>query len=189
MKSFAAITLSLMLSASALGQQALFDVNDLTSPQQNPDGTVTFRILAPKAITVEVTGDFLPKKVVNTPQGSQEFDGIASRLLIGHIIFCCRFGIIMVMCNTVLNDFYSFIKSCFSSLSHDHCSSCSGSFQLLMTIIHLYPVAEWGNRLKLVFFTNITQGSLPGKIISYSLLFELFRVVMFFIAEKCTLPS
>lgn len=78
MKSFAAITLSLMLSASALGQQALFDVNDLTSPQQNPDGTVTFRILAPKAITVEVTGDFLPKMVVNTPQGSQEFDGIAS---------------------------------------------------------------------------------------------------------------
>ena len=40
-------------------QQALFDVNNLTSPEQNADGSVTFRLYAPKAVTVEVEGDFL----------------------------------------------------------------------------------------------------------------------------------
>ena len=40
-------------------QQALFDVNNLTSPEQNADGSVTFRLYAPKAVSVEVEGDFL----------------------------------------------------------------------------------------------------------------------------------
>ena len=39
-------------------QQALFDVNNLTSPEMNADGSVTFRLYAPKAVTVEVEGDF-----------------------------------------------------------------------------------------------------------------------------------
>lgn len=57
-------------------QQALFDVNNLTSPEQNSDGTVTFRLYAPKAVKVELTGDFLPKQMVDTPRGKQEADGV-----------------------------------------------------------------------------------------------------------------
>ena len=54
------ITLAVLLSTVTWAQQALFDVNNLTSPEVNADGTVTFRLFAPKAVTVEVTGDFLP---------------------------------------------------------------------------------------------------------------------------------
>ena len=51
---------TLMLCAmSSLAQEAIFNRNDLTSPEVNADGTVTFRLYAPKAITVEVQGDFL----------------------------------------------------------------------------------------------------------------------------------
>jgi len=39
-------------------QQALFDVNNLTSPEVKADGSVTFRLFAPKAVTVQVEGDF-----------------------------------------------------------------------------------------------------------------------------------
>lgn len=79
MKRFAFIsTLLVIFSSISFAQQALFDVNNLTSPEQNADGTVTFRLYAPKAVTVEVTGDFLPKKVIETPQGKHEADGVAA---------------------------------------------------------------------------------------------------------------
>jgi len=51
-----------MISMSAWAQQALFDNTHLTSPEINADGSVTFRLYAPKAVTVEVEGDFLPTK-------------------------------------------------------------------------------------------------------------------------------
>jgi len=54
------ILVAVMMSIlPAVGQQAIFDRNDLTSPEVNADGTVTFRLYNPKAITVQVTGDFL----------------------------------------------------------------------------------------------------------------------------------
>ena len=52
-----------ILSVSAMAQQALFNTQDLTSPEVNSDGTVTFRLSAPKASKVELTGDFLPHNV------------------------------------------------------------------------------------------------------------------------------
>ena len=52
---------ALLAVATAFAQQALFDQNNITSPEQHADGTVTFRLYAPKAVTVEVTGDFLPE--------------------------------------------------------------------------------------------------------------------------------
>ena len=56
------ISLTLLLAAATtMAQQALFDQNNLTSPEVRADGTVTFRLFAPKAVTVEVTGDFLPE--------------------------------------------------------------------------------------------------------------------------------
>lgn len=77
MKTLLTLALTLALSVSAVGQQALFNNQDLTSPETNADGTVTFRLYAPKAVRVEVTGDFLPKTKVQTPFGIQEQDGIA----------------------------------------------------------------------------------------------------------------
>ena len=52
--------LSMALSANA--QQALWSGPAPESPVINADGTVTFRYRAPKAIKVEVTGDFLPSE-------------------------------------------------------------------------------------------------------------------------------
>ena len=57
----------LLLGFSASGQQALGLGSGIVSPEINPDHSVTFRLRAPKAITVQLTGDFLPtmKRTVN----------------------------------------------------------------------------------------------------------------------------
>lgn len=65
------VTASLGLAASA--QQALWGVPQFKTPEVNPDKTVTFRVLAPTAQEVKVTGDFLPVEKIQTPFG--EFDG------------------------------------------------------------------------------------------------------------------
>ena len=49
----------LMISVPVMGQQAIFTVEGQVSPQVNEDRSVTFRIHAPKAVKVEVRGDFL----------------------------------------------------------------------------------------------------------------------------------
>lgn len=48
-----------MGSVAAMGQQALFSSASVKSPEINDDGTVTFRLHSPKAVTVQVSGDFL----------------------------------------------------------------------------------------------------------------------------------
>lgn len=68
---------AIMFMADAFAQQALFSGKTLVSPEINADKTVTFRLYAPKAVTVQLTGDFLPKTKVQTPFGVQESDGIA----------------------------------------------------------------------------------------------------------------
>ena len=78
MKKSIIITFALADSLAAGAQQALFDVNNLTSPEVHADGTVTFRLFAPKAVTVEVEGDFLPPQVVDTPRGKYESAGKAA---------------------------------------------------------------------------------------------------------------
>lgn len=47
------------LSFPASAQQAIFTAKGLRSPEVNPDGSVTFRIYAPDAGKVDVTGDFV----------------------------------------------------------------------------------------------------------------------------------
>ena len=59
-----------LLAVNAWAQQALFSGNDIISPEVNSDGTVTFRLYAPKAVKVELTGDFLPKVKVQSPKES-----------------------------------------------------------------------------------------------------------------------
>ncbi len=62
-----------IVSVGAMAQQALWGVPQFTTPEVNPDKTVTFRVMAPEAGEVKVTGDFLPTEKVKTPFG--EFDG------------------------------------------------------------------------------------------------------------------
>lgn len=45
----------------------------MVSPEIHDNNTVTFRLKAPKAVKVQVTGDFLPTQKIKTPFG--EFDG------------------------------------------------------------------------------------------------------------------
>ncbi|MBO7577459.1 MAG: esterase [Prevotella sp.] len=57
--------LSLALAAVCIGattQERLFNSASVQSPVVNADGTVTFNLYAPKAVKVEVTGDFLPEQ-------------------------------------------------------------------------------------------------------------------------------
>lgn len=65
------------LALSAAGQQALWDASKVVSPEINPDKTVTFRLFAPDASKVQVSGDFLPPQKVNTPFGESESAGVA----------------------------------------------------------------------------------------------------------------
>lgn len=62
----------------ANAQQNIFaGRTQIVSPQINPDNTVTFRYRAPKARSVQVTGDFLPTKKTQTPRGVSESAGVA----------------------------------------------------------------------------------------------------------------
>ena len=65
-----------MSGVAAMAQQALFSSANVVSPEINADGTVTFRLYAPKAITVKLTGDFLPQQKMKTQFGEVETAGV-----------------------------------------------------------------------------------------------------------------
>lgn len=73
MKKIASLILLLATCAASYAQQALWGGSQIVSPEINAAGTVTFRLAAPSANTVQVTGDFLPTQKMKTPFG--EFDG------------------------------------------------------------------------------------------------------------------
>ena len=60
------------LSLSAMAQQALGPGTGLVSPEINPDNSVTFRYLNPKAKVVQVTGDFLPTRPIEIDLGERK---------------------------------------------------------------------------------------------------------------------
>ena len=61
-KLFTLWAVCLLSMLTAVAQDAIFVQNqEIVSPEVNADGTVTFRLVAPKAITAQVWGDFLPK--------------------------------------------------------------------------------------------------------------------------------
>lgn len=66
------------VSTAAWGQQALGSAIDVVSPQINENNTVTFRINAPAARQVLVTGDFLAPRQIDTPVGPVEGPGFAA---------------------------------------------------------------------------------------------------------------
>ncbi len=68
-----------MCCTSVTAQEKLFDRANVQSPVVNPDGTVTFNLFAPKAVKVEVTGDFLPTRTVEIPgRGTYDAPGVAA---------------------------------------------------------------------------------------------------------------
>ena len=62
---------------NAMAQQALFGGKMPVSPEINKDNTVTFRCVAPEAQKVQITGDFLPTKTIDTPMGKYDAPGTA----------------------------------------------------------------------------------------------------------------
>lgn len=73
MKRFLFLSAMLLVCAMTFAQQALWGGAPMVSPEVHDDNTVTFRLKAPKAVKVQVTGDFLPTQKIKTPFG--EFDG------------------------------------------------------------------------------------------------------------------
>ena len=63
MKRTLLLAAALLAGAVAFAQQALGPASGVTSPEINPDHTVTFRYRGPKAVTVQLQGDFLPGRV------------------------------------------------------------------------------------------------------------------------------
>ena len=58
-------------------QQALWNQAPVVSPEINADNSVTFRLQAPEAKKVIITGDFLPAGKMKTPQGEVDIPGYA----------------------------------------------------------------------------------------------------------------
>ena len=65
MKRFIIAAIALLVALGASGQQALDSGAPVVSPQINGDNSVTFRLVAPKAVRVQVAGDFLPAEGVD----------------------------------------------------------------------------------------------------------------------------
>ncbi len=78
-KSFVCLALAAVCCMSASAQEKLFNSASVQSPVVNKDGTVTFNLFAPKAVKVEVTGDFLPTQTIEVEGfGKYEAPGVAA---------------------------------------------------------------------------------------------------------------
>ena len=73
MKRISLLSALLLMCAMTFAQQALWGGAPVVSPEIHDNNTVTFRLKAPKAVKVQVTGDFLPTQKIKTSFG--EFDG------------------------------------------------------------------------------------------------------------------
>ena len=60
MKRLTALTVALLIGVTMFAQQALWGTAPVVSPEIHDNNTVTFRFKAPKAVRVQLTGDFLP---------------------------------------------------------------------------------------------------------------------------------
>lgn len=77
MKKFVLILGFLVCTFCCDAQQALRGGSQIVSPETHPDNTVTFRLHAPEAKRVQVTGDFLPPEGTDTPYGKEDAPAIA----------------------------------------------------------------------------------------------------------------
>ncbi len=77
MKKLLFLSALLLMSAVTFAQQALWGGAPVVSPEIHDDNTVTFRLKDPKAVKVQVTGDFLPTQKMKTPFGEFDAPGVA----------------------------------------------------------------------------------------------------------------
>ena len=77
MKKFILLAIICTVAAYCRSQQALWNNGVIVSPEINNNNTVTFRLNAPNAKSVQVTGDFLPTQKVKTPFGEFDAPGTA----------------------------------------------------------------------------------------------------------------
>lgn len=77
MKRLTILALVLFVTATTFAQQALWGGSQIVSPEIHDNHTVTFRLRAPKAVKVEVTGDFLAPQKMETPFGEFDAPGTA----------------------------------------------------------------------------------------------------------------
>ncbi len=77
MKKICVFIAALGMCASAFAQQAIWGGPAIVSPEVHEDNTVTFRLMAPNAAAVQVTGDFLPTQKMETPYGTFDAPGVA----------------------------------------------------------------------------------------------------------------
>ena len=75
----------MLISVITFAQQALWGSQNIISPEIHPDNTVTFRFMAPKAIKVQVTGDFLPTQKMETQFGLVDIPGTVDLKAFGNI--------------------------------------------------------------------------------------------------------
>ena len=76
MKRFTILAVALLMCVATFAQEALWGIGPLVSPEIYDNNTVLFRLRAPKAVKVQITGDFLPKQKVKMPNGEYEIPGI-----------------------------------------------------------------------------------------------------------------
>ncbi len=78
MKKLFLFMVSLFFMADMIhAQQALWGGQNIVSPEVKDDNTVIFRISAPDANQVQITGDFLPTVKKDTPYGKFDMPGVA----------------------------------------------------------------------------------------------------------------
>ena len=71
------LTLLFFVFVDAHAQQTLWGDKPIVSPEIHSDNTVTFRMRAPKAVRVQITGDFLPMQHSESAYGKYDVPGIA----------------------------------------------------------------------------------------------------------------
>ena len=75
MRKFFLFATAVFITSAAFAQQMSFGGQNIISPEIHPNNTVTFRLFAPQADKVEVTGDFLPTQKMETPYGNYDAPG------------------------------------------------------------------------------------------------------------------
>jgi len=64
MKRLTILAAVLLMCVATFAQEALWGIGPLVSPEIYDNNIVLFRLKAPKAVKVQITGDFLPKQKV-----------------------------------------------------------------------------------------------------------------------------
>ena len=72
MKNIILTAAALLVGISVHAQQALGPGTGIISPEINANNTVTFRYYNPKAVTVQISGDFLPSQKITYMMEGQE---------------------------------------------------------------------------------------------------------------------